>query len=350
MTRSSSCPAGSSKSGPDQCSQKCRRYSRTAPGWPSISWVAARAGGTAGTGTPARRPRWGSGRRCRAPGADHQRTDQVGTIRGEGLGDAAADVVARDHRPGQPQLPDERGHAAGLRRGAVLGGRVGRGLVGFAEPAQVRRDDLGIAGEQRHDLPVIAPATGPAVQQDHGGTTTGPVVSEAETIDRGDLAHAASIPSPENRFQWPAPAVTIKGCPTRRRCRAGTPAYGHQRRRHRDRPADRGNGPGAAAGARGHGPAGAVGTPLGTADRALAGHGHGPARPRLQRRHRAVPAEPGIRRRGRGRDESGGRRRPPGRRVRAQLRRALRAGRRRLRRPVPADRPVRAAGAADRPA
>jgi hypothetical protein len=38
----------------------------------------------------------------------------------------------------------------------------------------------------------------------------GSVVSEAEFIDRGDLAHAASIPCPENRFQWPAPEATMK--------------------------------------------------------------------------------------------------------------------------------------------
>ncbi len=64
-------------------------------------------------------------------GRDHQRPDQVGTLRGEGLGDAAADVVADDHRPGKPQFPDEPGHAAGLRRRRCTGppGRPGAGRI-----------------------------------------------------------------------------------------------------------------------------------------------------------------------------------------------------------------------------
>ena len=76
-------------------------------------------------------------------------------------------------------------------------------LVGLAEPAQVWRDDFSGVLEQWHDLAVVTAVPGPAVQHDHGWATAGPVVGETESIDRKFLAHAASIPSPETRFQRP---------------------------------------------------------------------------------------------------------------------------------------------------
>src|SRR2546430_10678041 len=51
--------------------------------------------------------------------ADHDRAYAAGRFAGDRLGDAAADVVPRDHRTCQAQLVDQAEDAARLRRGGV---------------------------------------------------------------------------------------------------------------------------------------------------------------------------------------------------------------------------------------
>ena len=156
-------------------------------------------------------------------GRDHQGPDQVGPGRGESLGDAAADVVAGDHRPFEPQFLDERRHAAGLRVRAVLARRISLMLVRFPEPAQVGRDHLGRGRYQRRDLLVVGAVPRPAVQQHGRRAAAGPVVGEAESVNRGDLAHVASIPPREKPFQGPAPTAIMLGGRPRLTRFPGTP-------------------------------------------------------------------------------------------------------------------------------
>jgi len=154
---------------------------------------------------------------------DHQGPDQVGPGRGEALGDAAADVVAGDHRPFEPQFLDERGHAAGLRGRAVLARRISLMLIRFPEPAQVGRDDLGRGRHQGRDLLVVGAVPRPAVQQHGRRAAAVPVVGEAESVNRGDLAHAASIAPREKPFQGPAPTANMLGGRPRLTRFPGTP-------------------------------------------------------------------------------------------------------------------------------
>jgi hypothetical protein len=63
-------------------------------------------------------------------------------------------------------------------------------LVGLAEAAQVRHDDVVLCGEQRHELAVVAAVAGPAVQQHDRATGAGAVVHELESVDRCGARHA----------------------------------------------------------------------------------------------------------------------------------------------------------------
>jgi hypothetical protein len=67
-------------------------------------------------------------------GRHHQRPDQIGPLPGHGLGDPAADVITGEHRPAEPQFPDQRDDAACLRGRGVLAARLGRVPVRLAEP------------------------------------------------------------------------------------------------------------------------------------------------------------------------------------------------------------------------
>ena len=76
-------------------------------------------------------------------GRQHQRLHQFGMHPRHALRDAAADVVAGEHDPGQTQFLDQSHHAAGLRGGAVEVTHRHRVLVGTAEAAQIGNDDVG---------------------------------------------------------------------------------------------------------------------------------------------------------------------------------------------------------------
>ena len=97
----------------------------------------------------------------------HQSAHALRERAGDGLGDAAADVVPRQHDGPEPQLVQQSRHAARLRvAGVPLVGRHGV-LVRLPEPPQVRHDDVGRVGQQRRDQPVVGAAAGPPVQEHH---------------------------------------------------------------------------------------------------------------------------------------------------------------------------------------
>ena len=126
---------------------------------------------------------------------EHQRLHQVGLHACHALGDAAADVVARQHRVRQAQLVDEAHDAGGLRRGAVEVPHVDRVLVRAAESAQIGDDDVGVVAEQWDHSPVVVAVTGPAVQQHHGRSTGAAesVERQPETVHRGAACGHRSI-------------------------------------------------------------------------------------------------------------------------------------------------------------
>jgi hypothetical protein len=146
-------------------------------------------------------------------GRDHQRPDQAGPLAGDGLGDPAADVIAGQHRPAEPELLDQRDDAARLRGRGVLTARLGLVPVRLAEPPQIRHNDLRRVREPRHHGAVVGPVARPAVQQQHGGATTGPVIGEAEAIHGIALWHTAEYPATSS----PPPG----GIPGRYRCQVG---------------------------------------------------------------------------------------------------------------------------------
>jgi hypothetical protein len=99
---------------------------------------------------------------------ERQRAHRVRRVTCDRLRDPAADVVAGDQRPLEPQLVDQAEHTACLRDRRV---RVARGLgvlVGLPEATEMRHHDVGAIGQQRHHRLVVAAVARPAVQEHHG--------------------------------------------------------------------------------------------------------------------------------------------------------------------------------------
>ena len=115
---------------------------------------------------------------------DDERTHQIRPRPGDGLGDEASDVVSRDHGGTQPQLFDQPDDAPGLCRPRIGFLRLVDVLVGVPEAAEVGHDDLGGAGQERHQIPIIGSIAGPTVQEDDGRAGADPIIGEPETIDR----------------------------------------------------------------------------------------------------------------------------------------------------------------------
>ena len=57
-------------------------------------------------------------------------------------------------------------------------------LVGVPEAAEVGHDDLGGAGQERHQVSIVGPIAGPTVQEDDGRPGADPIIGEPKTIDR----------------------------------------------------------------------------------------------------------------------------------------------------------------------
>ena len=111
---------------------------------------------------------------------------------GDGLRDAAADVVAREHGAVDPEVVHEADDAARLCRRGVADGRLHRVFVGLPEPAQVRHDDVRLAGQQRRQRAVVGARPRPAVQQQHQRPVARAVVGQEEAVDRRRARQAAS--------------------------------------------------------------------------------------------------------------------------------------------------------------
>ena len=120
---------------------------------------------------------------------DDERAHPIRGCASQGLGYAAADVVAGDHRRTQLQLLDQSDHAAHLSVGRVLLGRTGRVLVGFTKAAEIGIDHLGDVGQARNHLAVVEPITRPAVEQHHRVARPGTVVGESKAIHAGRSRH-----------------------------------------------------------------------------------------------------------------------------------------------------------------
>ncbi len=110
------------------------------------------------------------------------------------LGDAAADVVARDDRRGDPELVEQADHAARLRGGRVQLRCVALRPVGLPEPAQVRDDHLQLDRRAAGAPPPVGAVARPAVQEHDRGPGTLALIGERDAIDRG-RAHHAGHPS-----------------------------------------------------------------------------------------------------------------------------------------------------------
>ena len=123
------------------------------------------------------------------------------------LRDPAADVVPGQDRPLQAKFADQPEHAARLRGGAVLLGRVGRVLIRLAESPQVRDNDVEGGGQIGREDAVVGAVTGPAVQQDHRLAGAGAVVAKLETVDRLAAGHRHlrvwTLPAPSNYIREP---------------------------------------------------------------------------------------------------------------------------------------------------
>jgi len=82
-------------------------------------------------------------------------------------------------------------------------------LVGLAEAAQVRDDDIHSRRHKRDDIAIVAAIAGPPVQQHHRGTITNALIGEPEPIDGKCPFHAG---------EYLARAITHSESP---RCRPG---------------------------------------------------------------------------------------------------------------------------------
>jgi hypothetical protein len=80
----------------------------------------------------------------------------------------------------------------GPRARAVLGCQVGGLLVGLAEAAQVRQDD--IRRMQRDDVAVVCPITRPPLQRHRSGAAAGPTVRRRNLDGGGPMRGARHHP------------------------------------------------------------------------------------------------------------------------------------------------------------
>jgi len=157
------------------------------------------AGGRSVSAVGVQDPLAGAGHRR----SGHERTDRLRMPGGDRAADAAADVVADQHRAVEPELVDQPEHARRLGIGGV--GLRGRPVVavGLSEAAQVGHHDVGVGSEQRDDIAVVGARPRPAVQQDDGRAGARAVVGETEPVDRGAVPHQAGWPA-----SWGVPSRT----------------------------------------------------------------------------------------------------------------------------------------------
>ena len=155
----------------------------------------------------------GDGERHPAGTHQHQALDPLGRVRGHRDRQPAAEAVADDREPVEPQRVGEAEQVGPPRVERVV---EPLGPVGEAEADDVRRDDGEVLGQGRHRQPPVREGRDPrarAVHEQHDRAGAGAVVVRRDAVDVDGQADLGVVAHGRTVCRWAGPAPLVVPLP-----------------------------------------------------------------------------------------------------------------------------------------